>query len=387
MIMNLAEQIRLRLINKHPYFANIFEKVYFIESPKLKYYAACDRYWRVYYNPNKLSKCSSGEQEMVFLHEVIGHLVGEHFRRGEEWLKNPQNQLENWKIGAEYEINGHYYKKGPQDLYYPQKDNLEPGLLAEKYAQLLNNQKVNQSKEIHNSCGSGAGDLPGEWELGEPDARNPGLDPIEARVIIENTLEGLDLSQKSIGSLAGHLERIVERIKISKQIPWQNELFKEILGTISFHGRIPARSYRRENRYSEEIYPLILPGKLKREPTIAIISDTSGSINDHELGIFKEQNQKILNLTGSHAWILAGDTETEPILTRNLDKVKFNGRGGTNMGKLVEIADSLNPHPSVIVVFTDGRTPWGNKPNAKTIVACTTNASVPNWAKRIQIKE
>ena len=47
---------------------------------------------------------------------------------------------------------------------------------------------------------------------------------------------------------------------------------------------------------------------------------------------------------------------------RDLGKVELAGGGGTDMGRGVEAAAALRPAPHLIVVLTDGFTPWPPAP-------------------------
>ncbi|HEV2785292.1 MAG TPA: VWA-like domain-containing protein, partial [Solirubrobacteraceae bacterium] len=71
-------------------------------------------------------------------------------------------------------------------------------------------------------------------------------------------------------------------------------------------------------------------------------------------------------------------------------QVELRGGGGTNMGAGIEAALELRPTPSVIVVLTDGYTPWpaeGPK-RARVVVGLVGPADwpVPVWARCVRIE-
>jgi len=71
-------------------------------------------------------------------------------------------------------------------------------------------------------------------------------------------------------------------------------------------------------------------------------------------------------------------------------QVKITGGGGTDMG--VGLGRAIEDRPDVVVVFTDGYTPWpAEAPPFKTIVVLTTSCSadpksVPRWATTISME-
>jgi hypothetical protein len=77
----------------------------------------------------------------------------------------------------------------------------------------------------------------------------------------------------------------------------------------------------------------------------------------------------------------------------DVDRIELRGGGGTDMGAGIEAAAASRPVPHIVVVFTDGYTPW---PDAKprkvdsVIVVLTTGAQlsvVPNWCTTILIED
>jgi predicted metal-dependent peptidase len=89
--------------------------------------------------------------------------------------------------------------------------------------------------------------------------------------------------------------------------------------------------------------------------------------------------------------VLSCDTEVHRVqrLT-SVKQVELYGGGGTNMGAGIAAALELKPRPSVIVVLTDGYTPWpARQPDrAKVVVGLLGNGNweVPAWAKLVRIE-
>jgi hypothetical protein len=72
----------------------------------------------------------------------------------------------------------------------------------------------------------------------------------------------------------------------------------------------------------------------------------------------------------------------------NAHEVRLLGGGGTDMGAGLAATVDLRPRPDLVIVLTDGHTPWPPGPpgKAKVIVGLMDNAgSVPDWATSIAV--
>ena len=90
--------------------------------------------------------------------------------------------------------------------------------------------------------------------------------------------------------------------------------------------------------------------------------DTSGSMSDGMLGQALGEVGGVLRSLGVGRRDLRScccDAEAyEAQSVRELGRVELPGGGGTDMGRGVEAAAALRPQPQLIVVLTDGFTPW-----------------------------
>ncbi len=68
-----------------------------------------------------------------------------------------------------------------------------------------------------------------------------------------------------------------------------------------------------------------------------------------------------------------------------VDQVALAGGGGTDLRVGFEAVERLRPRPTVLVVVTDGQTPWPAQPprGMSVVVALTRPAVTPVWAKSV----
>ena len=69
--------------------------------------------------------------------------------------------------------------------------------------------------------------------------------------------------------------------------------------------------------------------------------------------------------------------------------VRLAGGGGTDMGAGLAAASELRPRPALVVVLTDGHTPWPSAPPKGTRVVVGLMdplGSVPDWANSVPIE-
>jgi predicted metal-dependent peptidase len=130
-------------------------------------------------------------------------------------------------------------------------------------------------------------------------------------------------------------------------------------------------------------------------PKTKVVVDTSGSITADALKAALSEVMGILKAVGNSdgLYIIPCDWEAYPAqlvrTPRDLKQLKFPGGGGTDMGAGLSAAVETKPKPDVVVVITDGLTPWPiEKPRGcdNFILVVTDQEGlkhVPDWAKTI----
>lgn len=149
---------------------------------------------------------------------------------------------------------------------------------------------------------------------------------------------------------------------------------------------MPDSTYRKFSRRQSAVPDTRLKAVHKLTPKAAVVLDTSGSMCDGET------QAKALNVIaqGLRAVgqfpVVAGDTRARSSKqVQHLKQVTWDGGGGTDMTIVLEAADKKY-RPDVIVLVTDGYTPWpSQRTRYRLVVACTTDAHVPEWAVACRI--
>jgi predicted metal-dependent peptidase len=132
-------------------------------------------------------------------------------------------------------------------------------------------------------------------------------------------------------------------------------------------------------------------------PNVAIVVDTSGSIDDTLLArALGEVDGALRGLGVSDAAVtlLACDAAVQTVeRVRSARDARLAGGGGTDMRAGIATASSQRPRPDLIVVFTDGYTPWPDQPPPGSAVIAGILGRPehvlppsPGWAHRIECR-
>jgi len=386
-----------------------------------------DYYARLYYNKEWIKTKTAYELSIVLVHEVW-HILRDHHMRARQEAVISDAEFVVWNHATDAEINDSLPKiKG---ILTPETMGLEPGKLAEQYyAELLKRLGGRRSGEKgsqtggsgsgdglpHVQCGSeiagdtgrtgggsgqrppspsGACSDPGQSGLGSSQGDTPlsGLPPTltggscadgraraweepgkkedeisegERKLIQRSVAEGI----KSIGTQANNaLREWADATLAERPIPWQQILSGAVRRAVAYASGQGDFSWQRPSRRSAG-RPYLTPAIRRPVPEVAVVIDTSGSMSKSDLDEARRETEEILQATGASIRIISCDVESHDHGKKNnVRHLQLEGGGGTDMGNGLEMAQRLNPRPSIIVTITDGGTPWPKKaPAAKHI--------------------
>jgi predicted metal-dependent peptidase len=132
-------------------------------------------------------------------------------------------------------------------------------------------------------------------------------------------------------------------------------------GVSTVSGRVDY-TYSRPSRRAQASPNVVLPALHRPVAEVAVLCDTSGSMAEEQLArILTEVDGllKAIGLARNRVRILAVDAAVHTVQrVASAKAVQLVGGGGTDMGAGLEAAGRLRPRPSVVVVLTDGLTPW-----------------------------
>jgi predicted metal-dependent peptidase len=213
-------------------------------------------------------------------------------------------------------------------------------------------------------------------------------DALRRRVAIE-----FSEHQTQHGTRPGEWSRWVQRV-LDPVVPWQQILAAAVRRGIGWtHGHTDY-TYTKISRRQAGAGRIVLPALRRPVPEVAVVVDTSGSIDDGLLSQALGEVDGILTaqaIPDGSVTVLAVDAAVHHVeRVRAARDVKLGGGGGTDMGIGITAALALKPRPSVVIVLTDGYTPWPSVvPPAAVIVVLIGRARsdlppTPEWAQRIE---
>lgn len=397
---------RVLLMKGRPYLATAVWALQPVAStdPGVKGTLGVDKNWRLYFDPEVMPKWSPEALAGVLYHELHHLLRGHHARAsnlvgefGDDELVNAEiaSKLRLANIAEDCEINDDLeeekIKLPPIDYATPAKFGLKAQDLFENYYHelLKNAPKVT----LHPVCGAGGcgscadGKKRGyELPAGSKDA--PGISQAEAELVIRKTAANVQEHARTRGTVPASLKRWADSL-LNPKVPWQRVLASAVRRSLAATLGATDYSYSRPNRRNGS--DLILPGMVQPVPNVAVIGDTSGSMGTGEL-----QKIVIAELKGICRAIGRGsltfldvDAEVHGVQRVQSERqVVLRGGGGTDMRVGIERACLVRPKPALVIILTDGETPWPDAPADCRCLAVVPKGApaTPGWMTRVEVE-
>ena len=368
---------------------------------------AVDFRGRLYMNPTFLSKLSGPEMVGVLLHE-INHLIRDHGKR----LGAREHLV--WNIATDMEINGDLIEDGiilPQPHCHPSQIDMPTGELAETYYPkvdqnvikiqiVVKDGKFEGTIPCQGNCGSivaGGEDSDSDRQKeAAAEAGAEGLAPHEMDRVVEQTAIAIENhiknSSTGIGSIPAGLRRWIESRR-RPQVDWRRALRKAVRQAHRKERGHDDFTYTRPNRRMPalKVGDPILPSMIKPVPELALVIDTSGSMGEDDLSSALAEAAGIIATVGEIRALSCDAAAYPGVKVRNAKRIGLEGGGGTDMGVGIVAALKGTPIPDVVVVLTDGYTPWPSKKPAKPVVVgliCRSKDHAPDppdWANTVHI--
>ncbi|MGW7357197.1 vWA domain-containing protein [Streptomyces sp. NPDC054802] len=373
---------RLHAARVRPYLATALFALHTVESRRVPTMAV-DRHWRCYVSAAFVDRTPVEQLAGVWVHEV-SHLLRDHHGRSdrlarERGLTGPGERL-RMNIAADCEINDDVFGDGlvmPEGAVTPASLHLAEGKLMEDYLSHFRLGPPTRSM-IWLDCGSGADGLERDWELG-PDGAD-GLSAQERDAVRFRVAQGINGRP---GSAPRGWRRWAEEAFQPPQ-PWRELLGAALRSAASGAGAGEDYTYGRPARRSAGVPGVVLPSLRRRPPRVVVVIDTSGSVSDAELGSALQEVAAISRAVGGRrdlVSVLSCDAAAGTVhpLCR-AEGIPLVGGGGTNLRAGFAKALRAQPRPDVIVVLTDGHTPWPDtRPPCRTVVGLFPRQQAASW--------
>jgi predicted metal-dependent peptidase len=369
---------RTSLGKSHDYFNSILWNLQFIEKPGLGTMAT-DKHWRCYYDIEFLKKQTRPQLEGLLVHEMQ-HLLCHHMDRSDFF-----SDKKLFNVAGDLEMNQGILDSGlqlPDKGCFPSKFNppLPDNKLAEEYYKILwDRQQENKGKGSGIPDPMGCGSCSGNPIEGEDEAPGEGecISKAERDLLTHEAAKQIEQAIKEgRGNVPGNMKRWAEGL-LHPQVKWTKELASKVRRASQECAGKSNYTYRKASRRTiPGELSVIKPSMISYLPQVGLIFDTSGSMGDKDIQLSLSECKGVLDaLCGSGIAVRYFSVDAavaEAGIATSMAQVKLGGGGGTDMRVGLAAAALLRPRLDVVVVFTDGDTPWpdGDMP-FKVIVVLT----------------
>lgn len=405
--LNADEWRRLRLarmaaVEAMPYYARALFALSPVAAPGLKTFAV-DKYWRLYLDPSMLGTDEGwtiNQASAVLLHEV-GHVLRDHGERGDV-VDAPVDRM-MWNVAADAEINDDLIAAGvrlPDGVVTPTGIGCEDGHAAEVYYRHLVPPGTPPSDPQAGGddegcgCGSGAGDapvpgeLPATADLGSGTGLSDAAADLVKVAVARAVQQELQNGGAGRGTMPAGIARWAARQLAPATVPWAKVLRAAVRRAVEDQAGQVHHSWRRPNRRAPS--GLLLPRMRAPKIAVDLIIDTSGSMGDADLAAALSETRGVLRQVGGTVRVLCCDAAaTAPRVVRSISDVALTGGGGTDLRVGIDAALSSRPRANVLVLFTDGGTPWHDRrlpvPMIVALIGKHATDTTPEWAKTVRV--
>lgn len=365
--MTRMQKLRAKMMIHQPFFATMLVRMPMVERTDIP--TAATDMESIFINPEFIDSLESDDLATFVIAHELSHRMFLHGIRRQH--RNPQG----WNIACDYAINLMLKEAGFTIWEHALIDDRFAGMSADQIYEIL-------KQESEKKGGGGAGKIADEHgdaggmigDLIEPGDLSPEAQAKIERKVQQAVAQAANVARMA-GKIPGGLERFIGEI-LDPKVPWQVVL-RDYMTRLTPDD---LESWNRRNRRFEDVF---LPSRsgVKMGP-IVCIGDTSGSIGNDELIVYASETNAIAedmkpeNIT--FVWAdtrvageqTFGDNEFDPSL------LKPAGGGGTDMRVPLKHVEQYDPE--IVILFTDGYTPWpSEEPPYPLIVCCTTDTNCP----------
>lgn len=358
-----------------PYFASALFAVTPLATTKVATMAV-DAHWRLYLNIETMRQWGAVASGAVLLHEV-NHLLRDHSARAKE-LGVRDHGL--WNLCADAAINHTLLSARvplPDGCITPQTLGQHPGRTEEIYYRaLLDSPTARALAEAnaasgdeapYDGCGSGAGDPIQPWEAPVTAPYAPAMSEPAGQMVRRAVAQ--DVRDAAPGTVGEQTARWAEETLTASSIPWTTILAQTLARAARLVAGTLTHTYTRPSRHPDR--RIILPARRSPRLNVAQVIDTSASMSANDLSEALAEVGGVLRAVGGRSVVFTCDAfSSEAQRVTSASAVRLVGGGGTDMR--VGIAAAEKAGADVTVVFTDGETPWPDRPTRSRLIVVLT---------------
>jgi predicted metal-dependent peptidase len=367
-----------------------------------------DPAWHVYLDPPVLESTAVPEIGFWLVHQV-SHLLRRHpdrypFADHDDLTTPPMSrrsaEQRQWNVAGDAEIDDDLVAGEialPERAVTPLAIWCPEGWIAEQYWDAIRTTSADPNPpgrsrvtEMLNSCsdcGSGCDGQPRGWDCGRP-----GLGQIGEKLVAREVAQRIREHSRTRGDMPAGWKRWADEV-LEPAVSWQRVLSSMVRrGVADVAGRVDF-SYRRPSRRASAVPDVVLPSLRQPIPHVAMVLDTSGSMSDQMLGQALAEVSGVLRGLGvgrRHLRVVCCDAQAyEAQRVLDASEVRLVGGGGPDMGIGLAVAAGLKPRPDIVIVLTDGHTPWpaiAPVGNRVIVGLMDPNGTVPEWATAVAIE-
>jgi predicted metal-dependent peptidase len=374
------------LLMQYPFYGSLLMRLKHVPDSTLQPPTACVTPDTIRYHPDFFAKMKESEALFVICHE-IRHLVFDHLGHMRHFLQQGMGpdgkpyDREKYNAAADYVINDGLKHDGCGEM--PSVGLWDPRYTyemtpAEVYCLL---DQPGQKKVGRGDGGGGSMDGHDPGDLGDPSECQGPITP-------SAIMQAANLHQQVMGSLPAGVDRLIGEIRKPAVNPWAR-LRKLVTATLRGYDNT---TWRRLHR-TMIVRGIGMPSRAGfRAGTVAIVGDTSGSIGDEMLQLFGGHTGAILDAVKPKVikmiWCDSAVQRVDDIkdgtdLRRSIANAP--GGGGTDMREGVR--EALKYKPDVIIVLTDGYTPFCDAGKVPCIWAITEPGITSPYGETVYIGE
>lgn len=394
---------------------------------------AVDGDWRVLVDPVTFTDWGVPGCAGVLLHEV-GHALRDHAAQAA--AEGPQLDPWAWNLCADAAINDDLVRSEvrlpgapvlPGDLHDRQGRPLQPGGSAAQYYAALPRVAADaragagagtptgrpvpgtradpaavlpgRRGPVEGSCGAVAGGPAVPVDLAGVGAEvAAGVDPVDRELVRHAVARDVAAAAAVPGRVPAGLRRWADAALAPPRVDWRQLLRGTVRRGLATTAGLGEHTHARPSR--RRVPGVVLPGQRRRLPRVACVVDTSASMDRSALEAVLGEVEAVARASGGRdggCTVLAVDAAVHEVRrVAGAAGVVLRGGGGTDLRPGLAAAVARPDPADVVVVLTDGGTPWDAAPpsrSARFVVARTLPpgpapawSTVPSWATLVEVE-